>query len=370
MRLLYVCADRGVPLLGHKGASAHVRHITGALAARGHDVTVACAKIGTGNPPPSGVEVWELPDVAAAQLTDLIARCRSAGYSAVIERYSLNGRAASRASQTVGVPFVIEVNAPLVLEAARYRGFTDVAGGLEHERQILGSAHAIMVVSAVLAGYVRGVAPQATVYTVPNGVDPAKFARPAHPLRPVVGFVGSMKAWHGVQDLLTAFAQIRHAHPDARLMMVGDGPELEPLSRRLADEGLSDVVTLLGPVAHAAVPSILAGFAVAVAPYAAAADFYFSPLKVVEYLAAGVPVVHPDLGDLAETVGPAGICYPPGDVAALACAIDAMLDDEGLRRRCADHARTRVLDRTWDAVAARVEQVVLGVVDRQRGLVQ
>ena len=115
---------------------------------------------------------------------------------------------------------------------------------------------------------------------------------------------------------------------------------------------------LLGAVPHGRVPGLVRGLDVAVAPYAAPdGDFYFSPLKVAEYLAAGVPVVYSDLGDLREVVGEAGVAVAAGDHRALADAIDALASDSARRARCAEAAATRSGTLGWDATARRLVEV-------------
>jgi alpha-1,3-rhamnosyl/mannosyltransferase len=82
----------------------------------------------------------------------------------------------------------------------------------------------------------------------------------------------------------------------------------------------------------------------------------------MEYLAAGLPVVYPRLGDLPDLVADAGVGYEPGSLDALANALEALLRDEDLRSRCAAAARRRAPALTWDAAAAAVEDVLTAVV--------
>jgi len=125
---------------------------------------------------------------------------------------------------------------------------------------------------------------------------------------------------------------------------------------------VADSLVLTGSVPHEAVPEIIHGFDVALAPYATRMDhdFYFSPLKVFEYMACGVPVVAAGVGQLAEVVadGETGLLCPPGDVEALTAACDRLLGDTALRRRlgaaAADHVASRY---TWDANARRIVEL-------------
>jgi glycosyltransferase involved in cell wall biosynthesis len=363
MRIVYVCADPGVPLLGGKGASVHVRAVTSALARRGHQVVVACAAMGSGNPPPAVDRLVALdasPERQEEALAELVVGHAA---DAIIERYSLGCGPARRVSATVGVPLVLEVNAPLVLEAARHRGLGDVDRWLAYERDVFVSADAIGVVSRALAVYVTdtvgGLAPR----WVPNGVDPTPFeqAVPEDLGLPrgavAVGFVGSMKAWHGVGDLVDAMHLVDRTSP-AHLVLVGSGPEADRLRQQVIDRGLTDRTHFFGQVPHHRIPSLLAALDVAVAPYAPSAGFYFSPLKVLEYLAAGLPVVCPRLGDLPELVGEAGVLYRPGNVADLAAAIASLIEHPEKREASSGSAQACARRLTWDANAAAYEQLV------------
>lgn len=358
MRIVYVCADRGIPVSGGKGASVHVRSITAALQRIGHDVTLVAARLVGDNPLPEVTRIVGLPDEpsgACRLLKDVLADSEA---ELVLERYSLESGAARAASRDGGVPQLLEVNAPLVAEATTYRGLSD-ANAASREGETLRSADAVHVVSPGLERWVSSIAPAVPRRWIPNGVDAALFAT-AVPAQvdgldgPVVGFVGSMKAWHGVDVLLDAFAAARGVVPSVRLLLVGSGPQAPELRARAAALGLDGSVLFAGHLAHDAVPGYVRRFDVAVAPYLPQPDFYFHPLKVVEYLGAGVPVIYSDQGELPNLVGPAGLPFAPGSVDALTAALTAVLTDDDLRRGLASHCALRVAGYDWDAVAQRV----------------
>jgi glycosyltransferase involved in cell wall biosynthesis len=374
MSLAYLCADRGIPLLGFKGASVHMREMAGALAARGHRVTVLTARLGEGNDAPKLVRVEPLPADSEA-LAGLLERMRREGaVDAVLERYSLDSGVGREATAWLGIPHVLEVNAPLVFEAARYRGATDVDAGLAREIEAFRSADAVVAVSGFVLRHVAATTGREDVALVPNGVDPARFAfAPPAPLglpngAGAVGFIGSMKPWHGVHDLVAAFAVLAARRENVHLVLVGTGPEEEAIRSMASSPRLRGRVHLQGAVAHRDVPGILATLSVAVAPYPDLPDFYFSPLKVLEYMAAGVPVVYARVGDLPAIVQGAGLAYPPGDVDALAASIERVLADAGLRHELGAAGRARALELTWDRAAERVEDVIRPLVRRARSL--
>jgi glycosyltransferase involved in cell wall biosynthesis len=108
---------------------------------------------------------------------------------------------------------------------------------------------------------------------------------------------------------------------------------------------------------------MLGRFDIAVAPYLPVEDFYFHPLKVVEYLAAGKPVIYSDQGDLRALVGAGGLGYLPGSVAQLADTLAQPLDDEALRRRLARSAALRGARLDWTVIAERVVRFAAGAPD-------
>jgi glycosyltransferase involved in cell wall biosynthesis len=253
-----------------------------------------------------------------------------------------------RHASLVGVPGLLEVNAPLVEEQARHRELVDRDGALVRAGVGFRLARSVLCVSEPVARWVREVAPGARTVVVPNGVDPARFTPGPEPPGPfTVGFVGTLKPWHGVEVLVRALALL----DEVRLRVIGDGPEraaLERLAVRLLGAHRTDFV---GAVPPWQLPSELARLHVAAAPYPVA-DTYFSPLKVFEYLAAGLPVVASRSGQLSQIVtdGVDGLLTPAGDVVALAEAIARLRCEPELRTRLGRAARRTAQRHTWEAV--------------------
>jgi glycosyltransferase involved in cell wall biosynthesis len=366
VNVLYVCADRGIPVLGDKGASVHVRSLVSAIHRLGHRVTLAARRWDGHNPAPRAdrTERLDIQDPA----THLEALISSESPDVVIERYSLSSGAARAATRQCGVPLTLEVNAPLVEEATRYRGLDD-PDAQEREHHAFRTADRIQVVSSQLLGYVRSVAPNVPATWIPNGADVPRLqtARPtALPKlkgRTVVGFVGSMKPWHGVEQLMDAFAYVHRAHPEAVLVLVGTGPQEAHVIARASRGDLSGSVVCTGQVPHAEVPSVIARFDVAVAPYLPAERFYFHPLKVVEYLAAGKPVIYADQGDLRELVGSGGLHYAPGSTSQLAARLTQALANATLRGELAARSTARGAGLDWSVIAERVLRFAAGAPD-------
>ena len=156
---------------------------------------------------------------------------------------------------------------------------------------------------------------------------------------------------------------------DYRFLLVGDGPErarAEQLSRAWPGR-----FTFIGAVPYEQVPELLAEARVGVAPFNTAAHpalqaagFFWSPLKVYEYMAASLPVVTIDLPPLNTVVrdGQEGLLYHEGDISALAAAIARLLDNPDVARVMGARARERVVDHySWGRHCAELERVLEGI---------
>ena len=395
MRIAYLCADRGIPVWGSKGASIHVRSVAQSLSERSHQVDVLAMR--AGDTPPSGFlpRTFEVPfdrtlkslrlsieDAPDRTLSNelyslllnssihegLVALEEEAAVEAIYERYSLWSIAGLRFARSRQIPFLLEVNAPLVEEQETYRQLRlrEAAEGIE--RFLFKEADAIFVPSEGLEKYiVSRVGDRRRLYVTPNGVDVARFkigrsasvsGAPTAADRFDVAFVGSLKPWHGVDVLLRAFERIRGSISGARLLIIGDGPvrpEVEEMRSRLGEEA----ILMAGAVPHQEIPHWLDRADVGVAPYPELDDFYFSPLKVVEYMAAGLPVVASSVGQLRSLVqdGKTGLLVRPGDAESLASALVRLAEDRKLRLRMGRRARERAERRhDWSRVTDRIER--------------
>lgn len=378
MRVAYVCTDPGVPVFGRKGASVHVQAVMTALLRRGDEVHLVTPRPG-GAPPAelAGVMVHELSrargldpaqrevatqraDAEVATVLDRVHRERP--LNLVYERYSLWGATTSTWSRRNTVSHLLEVNAPLVQEQARHRVLVDRVGAEKVAASTISAATAVICVSDAVAEWARRYATDpGAVHTVANGVDTARItpveARTGcRPRTFTVGFVGTLKPWHGVETLLDAVALLVAEDPSYRLLLVGDGPQADALRTRAAELGIADQVEMTGSLDPSKVPAQLHRMQVAVAPYPAATEFYFSPLKLYEYLAAGLPVVASRVGDLPAILqdGNLGALVEPAEPRELAHAIAGLRADPGRCERLARDGRVEVeRNHDWSAVIAR-----------------
>jgi glycosyltransferase involved in cell wall biosynthesis len=387
MRIAYLCTDLGVPVYGNKGASIHVRELSRAVQALGHEVLIVCGRLG--GPPPAGFDVplLEIPEIqlrapaeravrAAAYASSLPARAlprlREFAPDVLYERYSLNGTAGLTLAHELEIPHILEVNAPLVEEEQAHRGLTYADSARTLEREILRRADRIAAVSRELQRWLVDLGvEESRISVVPNAVDPERFAvapearavvrrRLGANGTPIVAFVGTLRPWHDPAILVRALGLLRARGDEARLLIVGDGPERRRVEQLASEERVSSLLTFTGSVPHDEVPEYLAAADVAVASYHPDTGRYFSPLKLFEYQAAGLPVVAAELGEIPHCVrgGETGFLYPPGDAEALADALATLIEDRErgaeLGRRGREHV---VRHHTWEANARAVAEL-------------
>ena len=285
------------------------------------------------------------------------------------ERYALSTVAGIRAARRHGVPHVLEVNAPLVLEKEKWSRIWGPKLARRVESWIFRNADRVVVVSEVLGRFVEqaGASPDRIV-VIPNGADAEQFRPdlPADEIRAryglgdslVLGFVGWFRPWHDVESVVDALAHPALAERGVRLLLVGDGPSREAIESRAAERGVAERVHVTGPVSRADMPAHVAAFDIALQP---AATEYACPMKIPEYFACGKPVVGPDQPNIRELVseGAEGLLFPPGDGAALADALVRLVTDDALRQRLSEGARRRVVEggMTWLANARRIVEL-------------
>lgn len=382
MRVAYICADPGIPVFGTKGASVHVQEVIKGMVQKGLDVTLFAVRF-DGEAPEQlkNITIRPLPALpkdsaesraraALAANSQVVAMLEAeAPFDLVYERYSLWSDAGMKFARKHGCAGILEVNAPLIEEQKKHRELP-----LEEEAQavaesVFADADAMIAVSPGVAAYLNGFsAARGRVHVVANGVSLERFAPAAAEnaarlgrLKPegeaTVGFLGTLKPWHGLATLVEAWALLRRHKPAVKLLIVGDGPEYESVKNRIDALGLSDGVTFSGAVQPDEVPQWLAKMDIAVAPYPNMEHFYFSPLKIYEYMAAGIPVVATHVGHLDSVVsdGLNGVLVEAENPKEMATAMASLLDDPERLRRMGQAARqTAENGHGWNAVVSRI----------------
>ncbi len=372
------------------GQAVHIEEMIEALRSEGHEVRV----VSPGGDEPEGSApgqggngqmgsdmgwvhrlkalmpkaLYELMELAYSVLAyrKLMKAAKDFRPDVIYERYNLFLLSGLMAKKRLGIPLLLEVNAPLVFERSQHSGGLALQGLARWAEGVAWrGADCVLPVTNVLADHVRarGV-PDSRIQVIPNGINRAHFAQAptqetakAHlglQGRLVLGFTGFVRDWHGVDRIVDWMASPQ-APSHTHLLVVGDGPVREALEQQARRLGLADRVTFTGVIHRDLVPAHVAAFDVALQP---AVTPYASPLKLMEYLVLGKAVVAPATPNLLEvlTHEDNALLFDEAVPTGMQDALTRLCTDDSLRERLAVAAHDTIdrLSLTWTGNARRV----------------
>jgi glycosyltransferase involved in cell wall biosynthesis len=361
------------------GQAVHIEEMIASMRKLGHEVRVVAPAVGDEGQ--MGGEVgwvqrlrshlpnvlYELMELAYTWVAYRRLRAAAAEFKpdVIYERYNLYLLAGLMLKRKLGIPLLLEVNAPLVQERSAH------SGGLSLKRLARWAegtawrgADYVLPVTQVLGEHVRAYGvPAERISVIPNGINEEHFAAAPAPEQAkaerglsgklVLGFTGFVREWHGVDRVIRWMASSA-APVNAHLVVVGDGPVRADLERLAYDLGIADRVTFTGVIHREQVPAWVASFDIALQPAVVA---YASPLKLMEYLVMGKAVVAPSTPNLCEvlTDGDNAALFDENISAAFEQALTRLCGDSALRQQLSNGARASIirLDLTWDGNARK-----------------
>ena len=366
------------------GQAVHIEEMIEALRAQGHTVRVVAPGMGQtaqGQGAMGGEVGWvsrlkaALPKVVYELLElaytlvayrRLVAVANDFKPDFIYERYNLFLLSGALLRRTLGIPLLLEVNAPLVDERLKHSGGLGLVRLARWaEGTAWRSADFVLPVTHVLAQQVAayGVAAQRIV-VIPNGINEAHFVSAPAPDEAkarlglqgtlVLGFTGFVRDWHGV-DRVVRWLATPQAPSNCHLLVVGDGPVRGALEQLAASLGLSQRVAFTGVIDRHRVPEHVAAFDVALQP---AVTAYASPLKLMEYLVLGKAVIAPREPNLLEvlTDGDNALLFDDREAGSFEAALTRLCSDSALRAQLAAGSRATIhrQNLTWLGNANRV----------------
>jgi glycosyltransferase involved in cell wall biosynthesis len=377
VRILYVASDQTVP--GRTGGSIHVLEVARGLAARGHEVhAVVHAADGSPDSESEGAVTWHRirwrPDHRLFRFRARRAVAAVADASppdVVIERYYNFGGEGLAVANARGIPSLLEVNSPVVDHPGSLKAFLDTMAVVRplrrwRERLCRQSSVLIAPIPEIVPLFAR---PKTEIVTWGANVDAFHPSRRSEAVRRSFGapegsvvaiFIGSFRPWHGVPVFENAARRL-HERKDLYFVLVG-GPD--------TGEARGFRGRHLGAVPYERMPEIVASADMGVAPYDPSRlrqlrlGFYWSPLKIFEYMASGLPTITIPRAPLTEIVreGREGLHVEPGDAGSLAQALERLADDGAWRARMGASARQRVVERySWARHCEQIEGVLEGL---------
>jgi glycosyltransferase involved in cell wall biosynthesis len=231
-----------------------------------------------------------------------------------------------------------------------------------HRRSLRDAAY-VIVPLRTQGGYFGSISRPTT--TIPLGVDVSHFK----PLERDAGsgatilFLANLEARKGVLDLVAAFSQLTHRHPQARLVIAGDGSQRRDLEDTISRLGLGESISVLGAIAHDET-----------AHHYQQCDIYCLPslgepfgISILEAMACGKPVITTNIGGPAEIVVPqrSGLLVPPRDIAALTQALDYVLTHPAERAAMGAFNRQQVLHKyDWERIVDSIDEIYRRAVGR------
>jgi glycosyltransferase involved in cell wall biosynthesis len=388
IRIAYLCSDVGVPVLGFKGCSVHVREMCNAFAALGANVSIYALLKGEGNRYPYSIieakqfkKKWIGRDLRLILSNmNLYWTCRKQFWfhrpHFIYERYGLYGWAGVVLAREFSIPRIVEINSYLAENQKKRLHFPRLAKSFEN--CIMEKAQAVCCLSNISRTILleRGIEAEKILVT-PDGVDFHKFNpdRDGNQIRKrlglegktIVGYVGVLSEYRGAFTILKSAKEVLSQEKNFQFIVIGEGRALPEMENYLQEHNLSDRFTLTGPVSHDDIPHYIATMDIALAPYGHERRFYDSPMKIFEYMAMGKPMIATAQGQIKDIIrhGENGLLMEPDDSSGLAKAILELGSNKPLMKSIGLKARATVETYTWEANARKVLDTYRALVNRK-----
>lgn len=371
------------------GQYVHIEEMIRALRAQGHEVVIVAPpsaeteSFGSDAGPIAWLKrhlpkiCYELMELAYSLVAyrRLVKAVKQHRPDVLYERYNLFLPAGVWVARRYKLPMLLEVNAPILEERARYDGLALTGLARWSQAYAWRNADMVLPVTRVLGDIVQSYGvPRARIEVIPNGIDPQRFAGAPDVLDAkrmlgladclVLGFTGFVRDWHGLDKVIDLIA---HDPPESRrhLLVVGDGPARSGLEQQARELGIGSRVTFTGIVGRDDVARHVAAFDIALQPAVVA---YASPLKLFEYLVLGKAIVGPAQPNIEEILvqDQNAVLFDPDSTASLAAAVDRLCVDHALRARVAAGAHATIIEQklTWHENALRVVGLFHGLLRR------
>ena len=280
------------------------------------------------------------------------------------ERHNLFLPSGMWLARKTGLPHFLEVNAPLAAERAKYSGLSLKSFATKLEARTWQSATHSLPVSEVLADImVAAGTPRERITVLHNGIDKSAYEnldgaaiRERHGLgnNVVLGFTGFVREWHRLDEMIRLIAGYEGADAP-HMLIVGDGPAIPECKALTTELKVNDRVHFAGFVDRADIPAHLAAMDIALQP---AVTAYASPLKLFEYMAAGLAIVAPAQPNICEVLedGKDALLFQPDTYSRTKDHIQRLIADPALRQNLGAAAKAKIDVRgyTWLKNAERI----------------
>lgn len=375
LKILYVAT--WIPFPEPCGGTTHVGEVAKHLIRRGHDVIVAAKQInGLGKEKVNGLNVfrfsWLLRDVPSSKsiirglhALQLVKICIDNKIDIILERESSDG-SGGLAAKMLGLPMVEEVN-----------DLQFHIGSLQYAQKILCVTNDN---DRIIPKKFRD-----KVEVISNAVDTKAITPETKPVkiqgipkgRPIIGYIGAFYPWHGLEEIVKAAKQVC-AKTNAMFVLVGgtkygsESQSLEELKRGLVKYGIQDRFIFTGKVPHDQIGRYIAAFDICLAPFNPIKHepfnkygYFFSPLKIFEYMAAGKAIISTNVGSLPSILGDQrGILVQPGNSKALGEVIIDLINNPTKISELGKNARAFAEKNSWERRSEEIEGFLFEAINK------
>ncbi|HPG40418.1 MAG TPA: glycosyltransferase family 4 protein [bacterium] len=300
----------------------------------------------------------------------------------VIVRIDAFRYSASLLARILGLPLLIEADGANSWEWLHYSnkdGNIWKSWLLFVERFCFRLADSVFVQSKVAKDYYLDLYPIAAdkITVITNGADPVQQLPDPHVLKEqlginksavVCGFMGSLHYWHNTGLLFELVNRLLTDDPDLYFLIVGGGgPMTDDFIRQCSGCEWKKRVIFTGYIEHSKTPLYVNLFDIALAPYATSGLFYYSPVKIFEYMVQGKAIVTTRIGQIAEliTAGESGLFFDPNSPGDLVAKVRSLLSEPAYRKRIGERARQVIMaNHTWNHKAAQLEEQCLAALHK------
>lgn len=375
LNILYVVT--WIPFPEPCGGTTHVGEVAKHLIQRGHNVIIAAKQInGLGKEKVNGLNVfrfsWLLRDVPSSRgiirglhALQLVKISLENNIDIILERESSDG-SGGLAARILGLPMIEEVN-----DLQYYNG------SLQYAKKILCVTNDN---DRIIPKKYRD-----KVEVISNAVDTEAITPETKPVKikgvpkdsSIVGYIGAFYPWHGLEEILKA-AEFVCAKTNTMFVLVGgakhgsQSQSIEMLKHELAKKKILDRFIFTGKVPHEQIGGYIAAFDICLAPFNPVKHepfkkygYFFSPLKIFEYMAAGKAIISTNVGSLPRILGEhRGILVPPGNSKALGEAIIDLINNPSKISELGQNARAFAEMNSWERRSEQIEGFLLDAINK------
>lgn len=389
LNILYVAP--GINIQGRDGGAVHVSEVSRGLKELGHQIHLIVKGDRYRKTKPQlvdDIEVYPVLKWIPARLLQWVSfpaiykLARRIKPDIIIERYYNFGGGGILSAHLLKIPSMLEVNSPVIDHQGSAKAIIDtllIFKPMKRWRETLcrWSSRIITPLPSILPSSI----PKEKVVRLSWGANVQLFTpdkASGITLRKELGieneiklfvFIGSFRKWHGLPDLIVAAHIIHkeHKRKDIAFLLIGGGPETASISSQIKKWGLENMFILRGRIPHNEMPVHLSTATAGIAPFNTRyhpqlkLGFYWSPLKIFEFMAAGLPVVTIDIPPLNEIVRhqQEGLLYKEGDTEDLADKILSLADNVSLAEKMGQKARNRVEENfSWQIHCQKLDSIM------------